>query len=86
MKNMEAIYYQTHPGHFTGKKHTDETKHKISEHNKTLIGEKNVQFGTSWITKDGLNKKCKKDEINQFISLGWVKGKIQKKKISLVEN
>ena len=39
------------------------------------IGEKNSQFGTCWITKDGINKKIKLIDINSFILDGWVKGR-----------
>jgi hypothetical protein len=41
---------------------SDETKRKMSESSKgTGIGETNSQYGTCWITKDGLNKKIKKE-------------------------
>lgn len=61
---------------FTGKEHTENTKKQIGEKNsKTQKGEKNSQFGTCWITKDGLNKKIKKEELDSFISDGWIKGR-----------
>jgi hypothetical protein len=37
---------------------------------------KNSQFGTCWITKDGVNKKIKKEELNSWIEQGWCKGRI----------
>ena len=64
-----------------GRKHSDETKNKlrqtfkIMEHQK---GEKNSQFGTCWITKNGENKKIKKEELDDFISKGWNKGRVIK--------
>jgi len=73
-KNHEEgkINYNT----FFGKKHTEETKKIISDIKKgTGLGELNSQFGTCWITKDGINKKIKKEEINTFIQQGWVKGR-----------
>ena len=30
-------------------------------------GEKNSQFGTKWINKDGATKKIKKDELQSYI-------------------
>ncbi len=57
------------------KKHTEETKIKISEKAKERIGNKNSQFGTCWITKDCENKKIKKEELNQYLNEGWFKGR-----------
>jgi len=60
---------------FTGKHHTNEAKKKISKSASVKQkGDKNSQYGTCWITKDGLNKKIKKEIINLFINEGWVKG------------
>jgi group I intron endonuclease len=57
---------------FTGKSHSEETKRKISEHNKSLVGDKNSQFGTVWITNGFNNKKIKSvDEIPN----GWYRGR-----------
>jgi hypothetical protein len=61
---------------FNDKKHSDETKQKMSEIRKgTGIGDTNSQYGTCWITKDGLNKKIKKEEILLYLNEGWVKGR-----------
>jgi hypothetical protein len=58
------------------RKHTDETKKKMSQSSKGMcVGEKNGSFGTCWITKDGVNKKIKKDELEQYIIGGWSKGR-----------
>jgi hypothetical protein len=66
---------------WSGLNHSKETKNKIGEKNKeTQKGEKNSQFGTCWITKDGLNKKIKKEELENFTQNGWIKGRIQGKK------
>lgn len=61
---------------WNGKKHKEETKDKIS--NKLSIiskGKGNSQFGTCWITKDGENKKIKKELLEDYINDGWVKGR-----------
>ena len=68
------------PDYLKGKRlgyvHSDDTKQLMSEIRKgTGIGENNSQFGTCWITKDGLNKKIKKEELDSFILDGWVKGR-----------
>ncbi len=61
---------------FTGKKHSEEAKQKMSESSKGMgIGETNSQYGTCWITKDGINKKIKKEELDSFIQDGWIKGR-----------
>lgn len=59
---------------FSGKKHTEETKKKMSvsaqgKHN----CEKNSQFGSMWITDGTNNKKIKKNDI---IPEGWKKGRV----------
>lgn len=58
---------------FYGKKHSDETKIKISEKNsKNQNGKNNSQYGTMWITNGIENKKIKKiDNIPE----GWYKGR-----------
>ena len=66
----------------SGWKHSEETKRKISEShkiNKYQQGEKNSQYGTCWITKEGVNKKIKKEEIDLYIQEGWIKGRKIKK-------
>lgn len=66
-----------------GKKHSIESIDKLRNTLKSIEhqkGEKNSQFGTCWITKNGENKKIKKKELNAFITNGWSKGRIIKKK------
>ena len=58
------------------KKHKQETKDKIGLANSIIQkGEGNSQFGTCWITKDNENKKIKKEELEYYLSLGWIKGR-----------
>lgn len=52
--------------------HSEETKKLMCKNRKgTRIGKANSQFGTYWITKEGINKKIKKEELEIFISQGW---------------
>ena len=56
--------------------HSEETKQKMSEKRKGLgTGESNSQYGTCWITKDGVNKKIKKEDLETYLNEGWVKGR-----------
>ena len=67
-----------------GRHHSEETKKKMSEthkKNKRQQGYKNSQFGTCWITKNGENKKIYLNELGDYISYGWVKGRHKKNKI-----
>ncbi len=62
---------------FKGKIHTEETKKLMRESSKGIgLAEKNSQFGTCWITKDGENKKIKKDDLNQYKNIGWNLGRV----------
>lgn len=71
-KSQELRYRK----YFLNKHHSEETKKKLSEKAKiNSKGSGNSQFGTCWITKDGINKKIKKEELPTWIELGWVKGR-----------
>jgi hypothetical protein len=60
---------------FLGKKHTEETKNKMRKPKN--IGETNSQYGTCWITKEGLNKKIKKEELDSHLNEGWIQGRVR---------
>lgn len=61
---------------WTGKNHSDETKQLMSEKKKGLgTGETNSQYGTCWVTKDGINKKIKKEDLETYLNKGWCKGR-----------
>lgn len=61
---------------FTGKKHTEETKQRMSKSKKGQgKGSKNSQYGTCWMTKDSENRKIKKEELETYLSQGWERGR-----------
>lgn len=60
---------------FLGKRHSLETKIKMSETKKgKRCGKENSQYGTCWITNGFLNKKIKKGIDN--IPEGWYQGRV----------
>jgi len=62
---------------FTNKKHSEETKQKMSESHKGKgTGKNNSQYGSCWITKNNVNKSIKKEELEHYINIGWIKGRI----------
>jgi hypothetical protein len=67
---------------FRGKKHTDTSRNKIGEANKIKQkGNLNSQYGTCWVTKDGLNMKIQKESLDKLLSEGWTKGRQIKKSV-----
>ncbi len=65
---------------FSGRTHTDETKEKMRKSKKGKYdGVNHPQYGMCWVTKEGLNKKIKKELLDQYLNQGWVKGRIIKK-------
>jgi hypothetical protein len=76
MSESLVNFFKTNEGNFKNKTHSDETKKLISEKRKgTGVGETNSQFGTCWITKDGVNKKIKKESLEPYLKEGWLKGR-----------
>lgn len=72
-------HFETHPAHFLGEKHTEETIEKVKktfaeiEHQK---GSKNSQFGTCWVIHfDHGGKKITKDDLPAYIENGWYQGR-----------
>lgn len=74
--HINGIYNNVKHVTFSNKKHTEKTKLKMSNsHMGKGIGENNSQYGTCWITKDGVNKKICKTLIEKYYIDGWVKGR-----------
>lgn len=61
-----------------GRKHSEGTKQKMKNTKRitgSQKGEKNSQYGTCWIIRNGQSMKIKKNEIEKYISEGWKKGR-----------
>jgi hypothetical protein len=64
------------PFNWKGHQHTEESKQLMSETSKGMgVGETNSQYGTCWITKEGINKKIKKEDLETYQLDGWLKGR-----------
>ena len=64
-----------------GKQHKDYSINKMKETFKYIghqQGEKNSQYGTCWIYNDKECIKIKKDQLEEYISKGWIKGRKMK--------
>jgi hypothetical protein len=56
-----------------GQRHTVESRQRLSQ---THMGSLNSSFGTCWITKDGVNRKVKRDTVPAWQVLGWSPGRV----------
>jgi hypothetical protein len=76
-KMIKERYPDGKPPTFSGKKHKEESIElmRLSATGKQN-GEKNSQYGTSWITDGFKNKKINKKDV---IPDGWYKGRVNKK-------
>jgi hypothetical protein len=64
-------------GIWKGKKHSEETKKLIGSKNSiNQQGSKNSQYGTCWVTNGKENKKIKREELDNYMKLGYNRGRI----------
>lgn len=70
-------YPRINPFAFKNKHHTKETKQKISEKNKRLVGNLNGSYGKVWIYNENLkqNKKVEKEQLKLFLNQDWKLGR-----------
>lgn len=80
-KRLRNLGVLKNPPNWKGKNHSEESKKKIGEKNSTRQkGERNSQYGTCWIYHIEFgNKKVNKNNIDEYLSNGWVKGRVIKK-------
>lgn len=77
ISNSLCAKYMKDGHHWNGKKHKEESKHKIGEKvSVSQSGNKNSQFGSKWVTNGTENKKIKAID---FIPDGWYNGRVVKK-------
>lgn len=65
-------------GTWKGRKHTEETKIRMSESNRgKQAGSNNSQYGTCWIfsNEEKRSMKIQLEELQEWISSGWIKGR-----------
>lgn len=62
---------------FTGKTHSEETKAIMSAKAKERLKDptKNSQYGTCWIHNNRVSKKIDKNDLNEHLIEGWIKGR-----------
>lgn len=80
IKTGELLYY------WQNKHHSEKTITKMKETFKEINhqqGEKNSHFNTIWITKDSESKSIKKEELQKYLDLGWIKGRVIKDKTNI---
>lgn len=71
---LGKINYNT----FEGKKHTEETKKKLSEITKANLKINNGSLNTCWIHNENESIKIKKKELKKYLKQGWIKGRKMK--------
>jgi len=65
---------------WTGKTHKEDSKLKIGSANSiNQRGELNSQYNTAWINDGNFDKKIKKDRLEEYLNLGWKRGRTSKK-------
>ena len=74
-------------GNWKGLHHSEETKKIISEKNKiSQKGNKNSCYGMCWICNDKKeSKQIKKEQLDEYISNGWHKGRIIQNKENIIK-
>lgn len=89
VKDKYEKYYQVpldDPGYLSGelvpfwvnRKHKPETIEKAKQKFKNIKhqqGEKNSQYGTCWIHNDKESIKIKKEDLEKYLTEGWIKGR-----------
>lgn len=73
------LHYKTHNGPWLGRTHSEETKRKISETQKSrdISGESNPNYGNCWIIHPETEERklIPKNELTKYEELGYLKGR-----------
>lgn len=72
-------YYENNDSVWLGKKHKEETKIKIGKSNiKSHLGERNVSFGTCWVSNMVLreSKQIDINDLEKYLIIGWIKKRV----------
>lgn len=81
VSNSLRLYYSTHPGAWTGKRHTTESKVAIGRKNAIhQRGSGNSHYGKCWIHNLLLkeNTRITPEELPKYQAEGWIKGRRMK--------
>lgn len=74
--NTLKRFFSDRDSNFKGWQHSDRSKSAIGKKSSVhQSGRGNSQYGTCWITKDGINRKTKVEDLQSFLDMGWVKGR-----------
>lgn len=60
-----------------GRHHSNETKLLMSKNRKGRSGSKGINnpcYGTCWVMKDNISKRIKREELDNYLQNGWIKG------------
>lgn len=71
-KRLKKIDFKGENNPFYGRKHSDETRKKISE---GRTGNKNPCSGKVWIMNGSESKRVSKSELQKYLDEGWIKGR-----------
>lgn len=83
VKEKERLANAGENNGFYGKKHSAETKQKLSE---VRTGQNNWNYGKVIYHKDDKQKYIGTEEIEYYESLGWIKGMAKTNKIKISES
>lgn len=75
VKKGLKTYLENNNHNWVGRKHSEESKQKMSKSTKKMFGNNNHRYGKIWITNDS---ECKMIDKNDNIPNGWRKGRITK--------
>lgn len=73
--NIMCSRSPTHQRYINSRLYQTMRQHMSGTMSKLQSGDKNSQFGTCWINKDGTAKKILQEQLSKHIQEGWIKGR-----------